>query len=129
MQKWASLSLPSALLETDVADIDRDQELIGNRVAVGIGAIRPASSGNLDALGLDRAVNVMDGGKPSRHVDPVIIATQEVVVSEVELLDGRVRCDSGWKVRLQAPPRLPVVLDGIDLPYRHTVQRQIETAW
>lgn len=52
----------SALHETDVADIDRDQELIGNRVAVGIGAIRPALSGNLDALGLDRAVNVMDGG-------------------------------------------------------------------
>src|SRR6476660_726165 len=88
------------LLEVDVADIDGDHDMIAQHVAVAISAVGPALGGQFDAVRFDDVVEVLGSRKTPSHVDAIVVAAHQVVISEVELLSDTMTRDVGGKTCL-----------------------------
>src|SRR3954470_11472543 len=84
----------------------------------------PASRRYLDAVRLDVVADELRGREAARNVHPIIVTTQQQVVSKKELLDRAVRFDRSRKERAQAAPGLACLLPGLCLFRMDALGRQ-----
>ncbi|MNE74061.1 hypothetical protein D3C80_1701110 [compost metagenome] len=56
----------------------------------------------------------MGSGHAAAHIDVVVVAAQQKVIAEIEVLDGAVGCDAVGKVHPQMPPEFGPLLQWLD---------------
>src|SRR5277367_6840808 len=93
---------------------------------MGVAAVRAALGRQLNSVGLHHVVDILDRGKSTGDVYPVVVAAQQKVAVEVELLQVAVAGELDGKSRLQSIPALAVILDRIDLVDAEIGQRHQE---
>src|SRR5262245_34483523 len=99
----------------EVAQLDGDHQQVAHRLQLRAAQLGTPPSGHLDALGLDDLVHVLRSRERSSDVHPVVVAAQQEVAAEVEVLLVRVACVLARKARPQSAPHLLAFGDGIDL--------------
>jgi len=90
------------LSESDLMNVDRNQNWIGNLALVIVESNNSASRGHLDAVHVAIVVGVIESSGSAHDVNNIFVPAQQSFLAEVGDLFARVACDVVRKNRLLA---------------------------
>ena len=108
--------------------VNRHHELVEHRPAVVAAPVGPSFGRHHDAVGVHEVRNVLNRQEAARDVHAVVVARQQQVGPEVELLQRAVADEAVGNRELQAGQCSAVVFDRVELAHREPRQRQQERA-
>ncbi|MFI6494036.1 hypothetical protein [Streptomyces sp. NPDC050564] len=87
-----------------MAQVDTDHEVIVVGTPVGSAEIRATPGRELDSVCFIDVVDILRGREAASDVNVVVVAPEQIVVPEVEVLHDAVACDSFRFSPLEPPP-------------------------
>src|SRR5262247_1956130 len=101
--------------EREVVQVDGDHQQVVHWLQIRAANVGTPSRRHLETLGLDDLIHVLRGWERSGDIHLVIMAAQQEVTAEVEVLLVRVACVLAREARPESAPDFLAFGDGIDL--------------
>src|SRR5262245_40018571 len=100
---------PRRSAQAEIAEIDRHEQHIANRSQIRSTQISTTSGREPKPVDLDDFADILGGGKITRHLDMVVVSSEQEIVPEIKVLLLAVACNVVGKSRTQAAPALVTV--------------------
>src|SRR5689334_25005633 len=97
-----------------MTEIDRDHQQIANRFETWPTHVRTTLTRTAETISLHYAIDILGRRKTARHINVVIVPTQEEILAEVEVLFFAMAGDRVRETRTQPAPAFPAFLPGRD---------------